>query len=151
MDGKLIEKLDRQRYWAVLLQTAGLLLVFVETLWMYIDMGATPSAFVIGGSLFGTIWLFSPGLYMLIAGGIWYGIIYLKPRRNPQVFKALYNEMYQEHKRRYQRMSLWVMIGVSILSIIMVTPMYPHVIVTEMIVLTGLLTMKISWLAYNRR
>lgn len=154
MDGKLIEKLDRQRYCAVLLETAGLLLGFAETLWTYIDVGATPDVFALtfGGRFFGTApgW-FTPGLYMLIIGGLWYGIIYLKARRNPQVMKALYNEMYQEYKCRYQRMSLWIMIGIAILSMLIVPPRYPHIVVTEIIVLAGLLTMKISWLIYNRK
>lgn len=156
MDGKLIEKLDKQRYWAVLLEATGLLIGFIQTLVFYIKQGIEPEMFglVFGGSILSPLtWLV---LLLLLAGGIWYGVIYLRVRRSRQLREALYNEMYRQHKYRYQRWALWVMIGACILSIIsafagFVPGRYPHVVVSEMIMLSGLLTIKLSWLILNRR
>ncbi len=181
MESKIIEKLDRQRYRAVVMETVGLLFIFADTLLIYIKEGLKPEmfTFAFGGGFGALVYQFKPLLpevvypmeptarnivmgasFLLIAcipvillaiGGIKYGRVWLKTKLSPELHDALYNEMYRQYKYRYQRLALWVTIGVAMLSICIVAPRYPHVIVTQMVVLTGLLTLKISWLIYNKR
>lgn len=150
MDAQLIERLNRQRYRAVMLETFGLLLTAAETLIAYLRLGPEPNIFTIGSGyiIHGA---FSVGLLILLAGGIWYGIVWLKTRRSKQLRDALYDELYMQHKYRYQRLTMWVMIIGGIVSMFLVsTPTYPHMIVTEMVIIAGLLTMKVSWLILNK-
>lgn len=146
MKAEIIEKFDRQRYWAVILETVGLFVIILSTLMSYIRMGVDPEMFTIGGGM-----LCLPGLILLFVGGVWYGILWLKIRRDKEIHNALYNEMYMQHKFRYQRATLWLMIIMSLASFFCIPRHYPHLPVTEMIVFFSLLIMKILWLIYNRR
>lgn len=152
MTAQIIEKLDRQRYWAVAIEAVGLLSMIIESIAMYIKNGATPECYmlVVGGGLLGLPYL-SIGLPLLIAGGIWYFAIWLKVKRNPIARKALYNEMHRENKCRYQRYSMWAMIIAGIVSMFVVPFRYPFPAVVQIIIFSGLLTMKVSWLILNRR
>lgn len=152
MNAKIIEKLDRQRYWAVLIEAVGLFVMILEIVMQYVELGATPEVYMLtfGGGLFG-LWCFAIGLPLLIVGGIWYFVVWLKGRRDKDVRNALYNEMYQEHKCRYQRYSMWAMIIAGILSLFVVPWKYPFPAVVEIVIFVGLLTMKVSWLIMNRK
>lgn len=143
----IIEKFDKQRYWAVVLEAAGLLLLCLDILVAYIQIGADPHMFLIGG-----VHIITPiGALLLVTGGLWYGILWLRIRKDPAVKSSLYNEMYRQHKYRYQRYTLWFMMGVSILSMCIPPLTYPHILRTEVIILTSLIFMKTLWLIYNRR
>lgn len=154
------------------METVGLLMVFVDALLGYIREGLWLEmySFTFGGNM-GNLLLgrgMAPAdlhvptlicyavlalapLIMLGAGGLMYGLVWRKARRYRALHSALYNEMYRQHKYRCQRLALWMTVGLGLLSMCIIPPRYPHVIVTEMVILAGLLSLKISWLIFNRR
>lgn len=175
MDGKLIERLDRQRYGAAVWQTASLLSVFIGTLKGYIELGAEPHAYIFSAWFPGIEWIKhltdkggTAGIWIgwfvclllpllcLLWGGIKWGRVWCRARRNPELHEALYDECYRQHKYKYQRLALWVAVGLLIVAQIVgllelwLPIKYPQTIVSEIIMLVVLLTLKISWLIYNR-
>lgn len=142
MNGKTIERLDKQRYYAVLLETVGLLFIFIGSLISYIEHAANPKIIISAPE--------ATGLLLLIVGGAWYGVIWWKTRRNPELAQALYNEMHRQYKYQNQRLALWVIVAAGLVSMFAIDSRFTHVIVTEIIILLGVLTMKISWLILNR-
>ncbi len=169
MKSEQIEKLDRQRYLAVILETAGLLVMLTATIYYYFLQ--TPGAELairmgfdtfgggqnVGNAIMGTI-----QALLLPVGGLWYGIIWVKAKRSRPLHNALYNELYRQHKYRYQRLTLWVLLllalanpVISALLLLAVEPTTTECIKVVMLpvltILAGLLTLKISWLIFNRR
>jgi hypothetical protein len=173
MDGKLIEKLDRQRYWAVILETAGLLCMLAGTIRYYVlstplddDVWfAIHLAYPVRLGLYGKFWGMLPSIIqasLLPVGGLWYGVIWFMARRNKELHAALYNEMYRQHKWRYQRLTLWVVLllvyanqGFAVHFLGSYEPTEAQIakvfVMPVLTIIVGLLTLKISWLIYNRR
>ncbi len=164
MDGKIIEKLDRRRYWAVIVETIGLLCIFAGTLDYHLrggdlENGMTVLCFSYPWDLYlGGFWqkfLFFAQSAVLPLGGLWYSIVWFKARRNKELYDALYNEMYRRNKYRYQRLTLWVMFTLSLINALTYfhsdTGILSNNVWGDMIIIISLLTLKISWLIYNRR
>lgn len=154
MDAHIIEKMDKQRYNAVILQTLGLLIMLIETSAGYI------ANWNIIGTYLSIGWFIGPPLF--IAGWIWGIIVKHKIDRNPEVKAALNNELHVSYKYRSQRVAfrvtmatLVIMLIASSWYLIVNTPetrlnIQPPII-CEMAIFIGLSTLKISWLVYNRK
>lgn len=177
MDGKLVERLDRSRYRAVIWETAALLSIFVGTLKIYVAGGADMHLYgltswvpgaepLIGAAVGHDIAKFHHAIFFvqllpllcLLWGGLKWGAVWWRARRDKELYEALYDELYQQHKYKYQRLTMWVFIVLLLATqVALFSPGhwelidYPHVIVCEIILLVSLLTLKISWLIYNRR
>ncbi len=144
MDAKLIEKLDRQRYWAVMLQAIALADIFIETtLWYALHWDAVGHTFNISGIV---------GLPLLIVAAVWFTVLRSRIVKDKDLKAALYNEMYTVYEHRSQRIALWVvMCALTICFIFEDIGMLPTRLICEVIFFLGLATLKISWLIYNRR
>ena len=151
MDAKLIEKLDRQRYWAVVVQAATLVYILVHTVWEYTSTwrGGIHIRAISSGN---GVDIVIVSLLFLIAG-VWYMVIAWRINRKRELRSALCNEMYITYKRLSQRITLWVvMLGLfaGILWAIFTSNAlngYPYCYV---VFITGLTTLKLSWLILNR-
>ena len=145
MNAKLIEKLDRQRYWAVVLQAIALLDIVVETSMAYIRAWNPDRPMLwISGYV---------GVPLFIGAGIWYLVIEGRIRRDRELRKALHNEMYLAWKHRSQRIALWVVMCALLAGTLTgeYTISFPGYIFCEVAFFLGLATLKVSWLIYNRR
>ncbi len=144
MDAKLIEKLDRQRYLAVVLQAVGLLEIavmvargFIQS-WNHIPM-----------PFFGSY----GGVPLFLGAGIWYLVIEGRILRNMELRDALHNEMYLAYKQRSGRIALWVVLWALVVGAFLSTvdPSVPGFLFCEAILCLGLAVLKVSWLIFNRR
>ncbi len=154
MDAKLIEKLDSQRYWAVILQTVALLSFFLsETILWYISHWekAVWDNMILSPYEFG-IWIWGClGWALLIVAGVWFGIIECRVSRNKELRAALHNEMYLAYKRRAQQIALWVvMCTLFVCTILEVFGKLPSLFICELIFFLGLGVLQTSWLILNR-
>ncbi len=144
MDAKLIEKLDRQRYWAVLLQAIALLDIVVETTFWYVRYWSYDNQFF---NISGIV-----GLPLFVGAGVWYLVIAGRILRNRKLRDALHNEMYLTYKHRSQRIALWVvMYTLLIFFVFEDIGMLPTRLICEVVFFLGLAVIKVSWLIYNRR
>jgi hypothetical protein len=157
MTAKLIESLDRQRYWAVVLQAVALLDILIETTVWYAcrlkignDQFGVSSYLILDGghevfALQGFV-----GLPLLVAAGIWYFVIWCRIVRNKELHAALHNEMYLANKHRSQRITLWVVMCALLAGFLFED--YSRILrpICEIIFFLGFSTLKVSWLILNR-
>jgi hypothetical protein len=153
----LTERLDRQRYWAVVLQAVALVDILIETTVWYAcrlkiggDHFGVSSYLILDGdqqvfALQGFV-----GLPLLIAAGIWYFVIWCRTVRDKEVRAALYNEMYLANKHRSQRITLWVVMCALLAGFFFED--YSQILrqICEIIFFLGFSTLKVSWLILNR-
>jgi hypothetical protein len=144
MEAKTIEKFDRQRYWAVVLQAVALADIFVETALGYVTLwNPDKPALWINGYV---------GVPLFVAAGIWYLVIEGRILRNGELRAALHNEMYVAWKRRSQQIALWVVMCALLVGTLSAnyTHMMPGYFFCEVAFFLGLATLKTSWLILNR-
>jgi uncharacterized membrane protein len=144
MEAKTIEKFDRQRYWAVVLQAVALVDIFVETALYYaLHWDSSVPSLNISGIV---------GLPLFLVAGIWYLAIEGRIVRNRELRSALHNEMYLAYKHRSQQIALWVVMCALLVGMLTgeITISYPGYIFCEVAFFLGLATLKTSWLILNR-
>ena len=144
MKAKLIESLDRQRYWAVILVTVALLDIFVETTLFYsVHWMSAANVFAVNGYI---------GIPLLIAAGIWYCVIECRVARDKELRQSLRNEMYIANQHLSRRIALWVvMCALAVSFVFEDVSLLRAQIVCEIIFFLGLSTLSVSWLVYNRK
>jgi hypothetical protein len=145
MKAKQIERLDRQRYWAVIVMAAGMSVVLFKIVrWCVLHWGEADVAF-------DHSWWWS--LLVWCVGSAWRDIVNSRINSDSELKAALNNEMHLAYKYRSQRNALYTMSG-ALITYGVAYDLLKNIdarVFCLMVLFAAMQTGIVSWLVYNRR